>query len=404
MDFFSSRRRQAFFFSALYLSEGAPIGFLWWALPSILRSQDVPVVDITTLTSVLVLPWAFKVLWAPAIDMFQYRWPLSRWIVASQLLMGFTLLPLLIFDLHDQFSLIFGFLVLHSISAATQDVAIDALCIRSATPEERGFLNGWMQAGMLTGRSLLGGGALIAMEWMGFSGVVFLLLGVIWGSSLLLLVSRKPSPQPVDPHPVSFPALVKTLQREELMRQAGYALLFAAISGAGFEAVGSVAGPFLMDRGLTTGEVGWFFFVPVIVAMIAGSLIGGYSADRIGRTTSVRVFLTIMASAVLLVGILDIMADSGLPTWHVAGMTLLYFSIGLFVSSSYALMMDATHPSLAATQFSAYMGATNLCESWSAFAVGRMHSSVGYPGAFILMGLVSFAALPLVKRLSGRNT
>lgn len=391
-------------FASLYASEGAPIGFLWWALPSVLRSQGVSVADITALTSILVLPWAFKVLWAPTIDVLQHRWPLSRWIIASQLLMGITLLPLLALDLHDQFSWVFGFLVLHSVSAATQDVAIDALCIRSADPEERGSLNGWMQAGMLTGRSLLGGGGLIAMEWAGFSGIVLLLLGVIWGSSLLLLFARTPSPQdPSDRSPVSFPALVKTLQEEGRLRQAAYVLLFAAVSGAGYEAVGSVAGPFLIDRGLTIGDVGWFFFVPAIVAMIAGSLIGGYCADRIGRTASVRVFLTVMASAVLLIGILDIVADGGLPAWRVAGMTLLYFSIGLFVSSSYALMMDATHPSLAATQFSAYMGATNLCESWSAFAVGRMQPAIGYPGAFILMGLVSFATLPLVKKLTTRN-
>lgn len=340
--------------------------------------------------------------------MLQHRWPLPRWIVASQLLMGITLLPLLFLDLHEQFSLIFFFLVFHSVSAATQDVAIDALCIRSTNPDERGSLNGWMQAGMLTGRSLLGGGALIAMEWAGFSAIVLLLLAVIWGSSLLLLLSHTPSLQhPIDPGqraPGSIAALFRTLRDGGQLRRALYVLLFAAVSGAGFEAVGSMAGPFLIDRGLTTSDVGWFFLVPAIVATIAGSLIGGYYADRLGRTRSVTTFLAVMASAVVLIGILDVVAGDHDPASRVVGMTLLYFSIGLFVSSSYALMMDSTHPALAATQFSAYMGATNLCESWSAFAAGRIQLSIGYPGAFVLMSLVSFAALPLVKRLTGQNT
>ncbi|MEX1140032.1 MAG: MFS transporter [Bacteroidota bacterium] len=402
MDFLATPARRRWLFAFLYASEGAPIGFLWWALPSVLRSYGISVVDITTLTSLLVLPWAFKVLWAPAIDLLQRRWPLPRWIVASQAFMGITLLPLLFLDLHDQFSLVFLFLILHSIGAATQDVAIDALCIRSASPGERGSLNGWMQAGMLTGRSVLGGGALIAMDWVGFSGVVLLLLAVVWGSSLLVLFTRAPSLQ-VSHNLVSFRGLIDTLRTGGGLRQAGYVLLFAAVSGAGYEAVGSVAGPFLIDRGMARSEVGWFFLIPAIAAMITGSLIGGYCADRIGRRVSVRAFLATMAGAVLLIGILDsILGDSNLH-WHIAAMTFLYFSIGLFVSSSYAMMMDATHPSLAATQFSAYMGATNLCESWSSFATGRMHHAFGYPGAFLLMGLVSLMTLPLVKKLTSRN-
>ena len=37
-------------------------------------------------------------------------------------------------------------------------MAIDALAIGAVPPESRGRLNGAMQAGMLTGRSLFGGG------------------------------------------------------------------------------------------------------------------------------------------------------------------------------------------------------------------------------------------------------
>lgn len=38
----SARGRTAVF-TVLYASEGAPIGFIWWALPTLLRSADVPV-------------------------------------------------------------------------------------------------------------------------------------------------------------------------------------------------------------------------------------------------------------------------------------------------------------------------------------------------------------------------
>ena len=63
-------------------------------------------------------------------------------------------------------------LILHSVAAATQDVSIDALCIRATPAQERGSLNGWMQAGMLTSRAVLGGGSLVMMTYVGLVGVV----------------------------------------------------------------------------------------------------------------------------------------------------------------------------------------------------------------------------------------
>ena len=36
-------RGQIVAFTLLYAAEGAPIGFIWWALPALLRSRDVPV-------------------------------------------------------------------------------------------------------------------------------------------------------------------------------------------------------------------------------------------------------------------------------------------------------------------------------------------------------------------------
>jgi hypothetical protein len=80
-------------------------------------------------------------------------------------------------------------------------------------------------------------------------------------------------------------------------------------------------------------------------------------------------------------------------------LALLYVTIGLFTAASYALLMDVTHPRLAATQFSAFMGGTNLCESWSALAVGRLAGGFGYAPAFVVMALASLLALPTLRGL-----
>ena len=58
------------------------------------------------------------------------------------------------------------------------------------------------------------------------------------------------------------------------------------------------------------------------------------------------------------------------------------------------------NPAIAATQFSAYMGMTNGCESWSTFAAGQIIADSGYSLAFLVMCGVSLAALPLLLGLA----
>ena len=90
----------------------------------------------------------------------------------------------------------------------------------------------------------------------------------------------------------------------------------------------------------------------------------------------------------------------------IALLAAMYFFVGVFTAASYALFMDLTDPRLGATQFSAFMAATNACESWSAWGGGRLAAAHGYPAAFVVMSLVSLASLPLlavIRRTSRRH-
>ncbi len=402
MTVLSSRRGRALLFTALYFSEGAPIGFLWWALPARLRAAGVDLGTITTLTSLLVLPWIFKFLWSPLIDGIQTsRWSLRSWILAAQSVMGLALVPLLFLDPGADLRLVFPFLFLHAVAAATQDASVDALAIARVPEAERGAVNGWMQMGMLAGRSALGGGALMLERQIGQAGVVVLLLAIIWSSSALVVLSRLPASAACGEGGISdrMRTLVPRIATALRSRMTWFGLLFALVGGADFEAVGGTAGPFLIDRGFSMEEVGRFFAFHSVLAMMVGAVLGGYLADRLGRREAVSAFLVLMAACIVLLAAID----AGLPNahaWLVALLTLLYLCIGLFTAASYALFMSITDPSLGATQFSAFMGATNGCESWSTFAAGRTIPVVGYPAAFVLMSAVSLLALPLLRGFS----
>jgi predicted MFS family arabinose efflux permease len=394
--------RRRFLFASLYFSEGAPIGFLWWALPTKLRASGLEVGEITGLLGILVLPWAFKFLGAPFIDVLRTpRWPLRAWIASCQIIMGLFLLATLLLDWRDDFALIAALLILHAVFAATQDVAVDTYALAVVPIEERGAINAWMQAGMLVGRSIFGGGALLLDARIGPGATIVLLVVAIWSSLAVLAIAGEPEPARTD-LPVAtrrrtfLAAFVDVLRR----RTTWLVLVFAAVGGAGFESVGLLVGPYLLDGGFSSEQIGAFLFLPTVAAMILGAIVAGRRADRFDRRREAGLALVCLTATILLLSVLGSMG--GWVTLLLLG--LLYFFIGAFTTASYALFMDMTDRRLGATQLSAYMSATNLCESWSAFAVGALVAALGYGAAFSVMALASLVVLPVLWWLpSGRE-
>ena len=96
----SNLAQKKIYFALLYFTEGAPIGFLWIALPTLFREQALSIEMIAKFSSLLVLPWSLKFVWAPIIDTFKSpKLNYHSWMIFAQLMMGLTLVPLLFLDL-----------------------------------------------------------------------------------------------------------------------------------------------------------------------------------------------------------------------------------------------------------------------------------------------------------------
>ncbi len=403
MDFLATPLRRRILFACLYFSEGAPIGFLWLALPTRLKVADVALEQITWLTAILVLPWTFKFVWAPIVDVLRSaRWTFRHWIVASQVIMGVTLLPLLWLDPAGDFGWMTVTLLLHAFSAATQDVAIDALCIAETKPLERGRYNGWMQAGMLLGRASMGGGALVLAAWIGDQMVVVLLIAAVMFSTVLVLSCR-------ERHPLDarrgerMRKLARAAVDAVRTRSTWLGLMFGLLGGASFKSLEVIYGPFLIDRGYTKLEVGWFSAGPMIASMIAGSLLGGSLADRLERRKFVALSLLVVSAMVAGLALCDHFASQHRGPHLTVLLAGTAFGIGLFTAASYALFMDLTDPTIGASQFSAFMGSTNGCESWSVYAIGQIIVAYGYATGMLTMSAVSVAAISLLFCLKKRD-
>lgn len=121
----------------LYFAQGLPAGFIAQALPAILRDYDVSL-SMIGLSGLLLVPWAWKFLWAPIVDKyFSAYWGRSRsWILPLQLLSAVIVASVGLF--HPQhFSSpqtlwgLYTLLFFLSLIGATHDVAADGLATRS---------------------------------------------------------------------------------------------------------------------------------------------------------------------------------------------------------------------------------------------------------------------------------
>lgn len=372
-------------FVALYFCEGAPIGFLWWALPTLLAKEQVPVERIAILTSLLALPWSFKFLFGPLVDACRSSWWSYReWALVAQGLMGLLLLPLLWLNWREQTTWLVVTLMAHALAAAIQDCAIDAVAIHVVPVERRGDLNGRMQAGMLLGRSLFGGGALIIAAVLGKIGLVVLLVGCIWGT---MFVTRRLATEHLPRH--LFADYVRHVTAAALRLATWGGVAVALLAGAGFEATGALSGPMLLHVGLTQEQIGGLYAIPVVALTLIGGLLGGLTADRWGSRGSLVLWLVACSLCVLLVAILANADSRGTLILLLAAWLAMYFCVGGFTASSYAWFMQLTDPRLGATQFSLYMSATNGCEALAARSAGGLFSRGGYGLAFAIPAIVS---------------
>jgi predicted MFS family arabinose efflux permease len=277
---------------------------------------------------------------------------------------------------------------------------------------ERGTLNGWMQAGMLAGRAAMGGGALVLSSLIGDAAVVLVLVSITTLSGGLLLGSVLPSHLAPSGHDGENPETIIHRLKSVLsnMRAAmrgsrlWIGLVFALTGPAAFKAFEVVIGPFLIDRGLTQQEVGKFTAVVMIGAMVFGSLVGGRLADRFSRKGFVAVSLMFIVASLTTLAIADIVTEQSGGRFLLVLIAVTAFGIGLFTVATYAMFMDLTEPRIAATQFSAFMGATNGCESWSTLAIGQMIAGYGYAFGILSLCAVSAASLLLLPFLQRSDT
>ena len=413
----TTRKGRFFAFSLLYISEGIPYGFTSIAMVTFMRQQGVSLESIGAFVGALFLPWAFKWAWAPLIDLIKLDRLGGRraWIIFCTVMMILTLLITAMIDFKENFQLLLAMIVLNNIFCATQDVAIDSLAVSTLKKNERARGNGFMFAGQNFGIMMGGGAAVFVYGLLGFEAALAYISALLFLNLMFVVFYiRDPdvNPQPVHQDHIikklvtSMTAFVKEVYASFWQSGRGPMLgvAFALLPTGAFALAYAILGTIVVDYGLDESRIAELRMLNT-AAMAAGCLVGGLLGDRFGVKTAVggAYFLTALPTLFLAVQI-SMVGLTSVPVTVFYGVIILH---GLFYGMAFgvrsAIFMGMTNPAVAATQFTAFMGMSNLAISIGNYWQGMVAERIDYAAVLYLDALLGMLVILLIPFLQSRD-
>jgi PAT family beta-lactamase induction signal transducer AmpG len=316
------------------------------------------------LFGMVALPYSLKVIWSPLLD--RYKLPgfgrRRGWMIWTQAALIVAMGALAWQQPVHAVRLAAVALVITMLSA-TQDLAFDAYRTDILRGSEPGLGTAAAAIGFRSAVLVAGSMALILADHISWPAVLALMAIMMFGGLGGSTIGSEPLPAEQNPkrlvEAVGKP-VVEFIDREGL-RQTFWIVAFVMIYRIGEAVLGSMATPFLLRTGFTQSEVGTFQGGLGVMAVLAGSAVGGIVQSRIGINRALFVFGIFQAASnfgyVLL-------AHAG-KNYSVMALAVITenFCYGLASVAFVSYLTTLCDPRFSATQFAllsslAYLGAT----------------------------------------------
>lgn len=372
----------------LEVASGLPYGVVADLVPVWLRVRGTDLAALGAVTLVG-LPWTLKALWAPLVDR---HGSFRAWMMAG--LLGAAAATALLPAAPD-LGVVVALLVAVALFSATQDVAIDGWLVAAVPPGEQGRATGFRVAAYRAAMAVAGGGTVVIGDRLGWSWA----FGAATVAMALLLVVQ--ARLPAVARPAASPTVHWLGELRAWLTQAGAPTLFAFVLlyKLGDSAMGPMVKPYLLDAGLTPGEVGVLSTTVGAVFVSIGALLGGDVVSRFG-----------LARGAVALGGLQAVSNLGYAAaaWTGGRIPAYTASIvesltsGLGTAALMAALMRAAEGSQGATRFAMLTALVGLTRTLAGAISGVAVERVGYGQWFALTFLLALPALGLAPVVGRR--
>lgn len=376
-------------FLSLYIAQSIPMSFFSTVLPVIMRQENFSLASIGLL-QLIKLPWIFKFLWSPLIDRNAITTnDYKRWIFSSELLYAVLIFAVAFLDFKADFNIILVLIILSFIASATQDIATDAMAVRSFSMKDKSLVNSMQSIGSFGGSMIGSGFLLLLFHKLGWNNLLPYLALFVLIALLPLLLNKKLR---VQPHENAVRAkkadFIFFFNQKGIWKQVGFLFLF--YSGL----IGTLAmlKPYMVDLGYEMKEIGLMFGIVGTSVGAVSSFAAGFIVRRIGRQPSRVLFASVIFVTSVFFTLITYMNPST-PVLY-GGILLIWGSYGMATIVVYTTAMDCVRPGREGTDFTIQTVITHLSSMCIAILSGKLADLWGYQGLFCFQA--SMALLSLV--------
>lgn len=375
-------------------TSGLPLYVLVSLLPAWLREEHVSLAAIGAL-SIFQLPYAWKFLWAPAMDRYalpflglRRGWMLVMQVLLLLAIMQFGVLapaghPLWVVGLLYACVALFG---------ATQDIQLDAYRRELLSDAELGLgnaihVNAYRISGLIPGALALW--LATRLPW----SVVFMITAAFMAVGIVLTLcigERSAVIQKRSLHDAVVAPFQEFFSRHGL-KSALLVLAFMVLYKLGDNMATTLSTPFYIDMGFSLEEIAVIAKIFTLVPVIVGGMLGGLWMVKLGINRSLWIFGVVQMVTILGFYVQSLVGHA--PYVLAAVLTLEYLGVGMGTAAIVAYLASISHPHYIATQIALLTALTAVPRLFAGAASGIVIESIGWSNFFLVCFLLAIPGM-----------
>jgi MFS family permease len=376
--------------ATLYASFGLIYGLMQGGLQPLMRARGIDLAAIGW-SFLMLVPFGLTFLWAPIVDAIRpiRSAPRIGWIVPMQ---GVIVAALLIVAQGEAFppALLLALGILVAFSAATMDVALDALSTASVPAAHRTTAGGLKVAALALG-SIFGGGVFVAMAGRIGWTATFQICAAVSALATVPILLNRAWDRPSVRSPNQRPDVLVVIRQPDMRKR----MMLLTLATCSMVALAFFNRIMLVDLGVPVETIGWIVGTGAPLCGLLASLAAIPLVRRSGSGVGIFVFATfcLLAAAGMFIGVWREETSPAL----IGAILMNAGTSGFFVILSATTLgwAQGTQP---ATDYAVLFGASRLVATVLLIGLANVVARIGWPAFYVCASLALVGVTLLLRR------